>query len=374
MTTPGPANRRAGNRKMIAPQHVTALPTSETTIAELLRKRGYATAHFGKWHLHGGGPGSHGFDRHDGDTGNGGPGAYEDPDPKDIFGVTSRAMHFMEDQVTAGKPFYVQLSHYAVHSPNKALSSTKAKLASVPVGRRHTNIEYAAMTQDVDTSVGMVLRKIDALGIADSTYVIFMSDNGAGAKRGSGENDPLGGGKATLQEGGIRVPLIARGPGIDAGSINHENVVGFDLFPTFCELAGYRGPLPAGIEGTSLVPLLRGNDGAHGLQRKHEELVFHFPHYGRGPKQQPQSAILVGSLKLIRSYETGAEQLFDLASDIGERSDLASKMPAKRKELSERLDAYLSRVGAQLPTVNQDYDPTRESARQRRGRSTNGKR
>ena len=371
MTTPGPAGRSTTSQKMIAPRHITALPTSETTIAELLKKHGYATAHFGKWHLSGGGPGQHGFDRHDGETGNGGPGAFEDPDPKDIFGVTGRAMTFMQDQVAARKPFYVQLSHYAVHSPNQALSRTKTRLADVPTGTRHTDLEYAAMTNDVDTSVGMLLKKIDALGIADSTYIVFMSDNGAGSRRGSGENLPLAGGKATLREGGIRVPLIARGPGVAAGSFNRDNIVGCDLFPTFCELAGVRAPMPEGIEGTSIVPLLRGNAGA--LQREREELVFHFPHYGRGPKQQPQSAILVGNLKLIRSYETGAEQLFDLAHDVGERTDLASKMPAKRKELSARLDAYLSSVHAQLPTVNPDYDPTKESGSQRRGRSSNRK-
>ena len=364
MTTPGPAGRSSGNRKVIPPQHVTDLPAAETTIAEVLRQRNYGTAHFGKWHLAGGGPGEHGFDRHDGDTGNEGPGVYTDPNPKDIFGVTSRAMSFMEDQVAAGKSFYVQLSHYAVHGPTQALRSTEEKFADVPTGDNHQDIAYAAMTHDLDTSVGMVLRKIESLGIAQSTYVVFMSDNGAGGRQG---NAPLAGGKASLFEGGIRVPLIVRGPGVPAGSSCHESVIGYDLFPTFCELAGERSFGPSKLEGASIVPLLRGKEGLGAFERTHEELIFHFPHYGLGPRQMPQSAIRIGNFKLLRNYETSDEQLFDLAKDIGEQSDLGLKMPDKKKDLSAKLDAYLARIKAQLPTVNPNYNPT-EEAGQRPGR------
>jgi arylsulfatase A-like enzyme len=211
------------------------------------------------------------------------------------------------------------------------------------------------------------MRKIKSLGIAGNTYVIFMSDNGAGGRPGSLANAPLAGGKATLYEGGIRVPLIIRGPGVRAASSSHESVVGFDLFPTLRELAGVRSAMPRGVEGTSIVPLLAGKSRLAAFKRANEELVFHFPHYGQGPKQRPQSAIRVGDYKLVRDYESGKDQLFDLARDIGEKTDLASKMPDKRKELAAGLDAYLARVKAQLPTVNTDYDPTKE-APQRRGR------
>ncbi len=372
MTTPGPAKQTVENRKLIPPRHVNALPTGEITIAEVLRRQNYATAHFGKWHLNGGGPGEHGFDRHDGETGNLGPGAYQDPNPKDIFGMTGRAMSFMEDQVAAGRPFYVQLSHYAVHEPSQALRSTQEAFAGATPGRMHQDVEVAAMTKDFDTSVGMVLKKIQSLGIAQNTYVVFMSDNGAGGRQ---VNARLTGGKGSLFEGGIRVPLIVRGPGVPAGSSCHESVIGYDLFSTFCELAGQRSSGLSELEGASIVPLLLGKEGLAAFERNREELIFHFPHYGQGPRQMPQSAIRIGNFKLLRNYDTGDEQLFDLAHDMGEQTDLALKMPDKRKDLSAKLDAYLAQIKAQLPTVNPNYDPTEEAGQRREkkaGRSRSG--
>jgi arylsulfatase A len=356
MTTPGPAHSQPTNRKLIPPAHIDSLPESETTIAELLRDRGYETAHLGKWHLSGGGPGHHGFDEHDGDTSNGGPGLNEDPNPKDVFGITKRAVAFMEQQVAAEKPFYLQLSHYAVHGPSKALDSTQAAFAEQTPGTRHRNVEYAAMTHDLDTSVGMVLDGIDRLGLAENTYVVFMSDNGAAAPLRSAENRPLSGGKATFWEGGIRVPLIIRGPGVKPNSFCSESVVGFDLFPTFSELAGVSPVKRSSIEGTSLVPLLLAQAGRP-FEREREELVFHFPHYAKGPAQTPQSAILSGNFKLIHFHETNESRLFDLAQDIGERNDLSTQMSDKAAEITQNLDAYLAGVDAQMSVSNPDYDP-----------------
>lgn len=370
MTTPGPANRQPKDRKLIPPRHVDSLPTDELTIAEILQRHNYATAHFGKWHLAGGGPGRHGFDQHDGETENGGPGLYDDPNPKDIFGITKRAVTFMEDQVAAGRPFYVQLSHYAVHGPSKALDGTKTACAQRPSGTRHRNIEYAAMTRDLDTGVGMVLDSIDSLGIADNTYVVFMSDNGAAAPPQSAENQPLSGGKATFREGGIRVPLIVRGPDVEPNSFCHENVIGYDLFPTFRELAGVSSAPHSSIEGTSLAPLLLERTDGNVFRRDRGELVFHFPHYALGPRQTPQSAILAANYKLIRFHETNETRLFNLAQDIGEQNDLTARMPDKAAALAENLDVYLVQVDAQLPSPNPDYDPTtdQQASGQRRGR------
>lgn len=371
MTTPGPAKGQPQDRKLIPPRHVDALPAAETTVGEVLRRQGYATAHFGKWHLRGGGPGRHGFDQHDGDTENGGAGLSEAPNPKDVFGITKRALRFMCDQVAAGKPFYVQLSHYAVHGPAEALDSTKAACAERSPGTRHQDVEYAAMTRDLDTGVGMVLDGIDELKIAENTYVIFMSDNGAAAPpRHSRENQPLSGGKASFWEGGIRVPLIVRGPGTPPNSFCYQNVIGYDLFPTFCELAGVPSTPHSSIEGTSLVPLLLDRVSNSDFRRDQQKLVFHFPHYAKGPKQTPQSAILADNLKLIRFLETGETRLFDLSRDLGEKHDLTAQMPEESAALARDLDAYLTKVDAQMPSPNPHYDPAaaQQSAGQRRGR------
>ena len=360
MTTPGPSDRQPTDRKLIPPRHIDSLPDSEITIAEVLRRQGYGTAHFGKWHLAGGGPGRHGFDQHDGATENGGAGLYDAPNPKDIFGVTDRAITFMENQVAAGRPFYVQLSHYAVHGPSKALDSTRTACAESPPGTRHRDVEYAAMTRDLDTGVGMVLDRIDRLGIAADTYVVFMSDNGAAAPPRSIENQPLSRGKATFWEGGIRVPLIVRGPDVEPNSFCHENVIGYDLFPTFCELADVPTVANSSVEGTSLVPLWLAEVDCSEFQREREELVFHFPHYAKGPNQTPQSAILAANYKLIRFHETNETLLFNLDRDISEQNDLTAHMPDKAAALAEHLDAYLVRVDAQLPCPNSDYEPTQD--------------
>ena len=368
MTTPGPANGQPKDRKLIPPRHVHSLPDDEITVSEILQERNYATAHFGKWHLAGGGPGRHGFDQHDGDTKNGGPGGYEDPNPKDIFGITKRTIAFMEQQCAAGRPFYVQLSHYAVHEPSKALGRTRTACAERPPGARHRDVDYAAMAGDLDTSVGTVLNSIDRLRIGDNTYVVFMSDNGAAARPRSTENHPLSGGKATFWEGGIRVPLIVRGPGVEPNSFCRQNVIGYDLFPTFCELAGVASASSSAIEGTSLISLLLKRTDGRAFRRDRAELVFHFPHYAKGPNQTPQSAILATNFKLIRFHETNETRLFDLAKDIGEQNDLTARMPAKAVALAEKLDVYLDRIAAQLPSLNPAYEPT--TGRRGAGRST----
>jgi arylsulfatase A-like enzyme len=261
VTTPG-GGRSQEPRKLLTPRAPrTKIQDGETTIAEALKEVGYATAHLGKWHLgENSDPGEHGFDVHDGATENHGPGHFEDPNPKDIFRITERAVAFMTEQTKRKKPFYLHLSHYAVHSPTLARQDTVRAFDNLPRGKRHGDAAYAAMTSDLDTSIGTLLAEIEKLGIADNTYVVFMSDNGApGGPRRRAENLPLAGGKSQLYEGGIRVPFIVRGPGIQAGSFCREAVTGCDLLPTYCELAG--ASCPENIDGTSMVPLWTG-DGA----------------------------------------------------------------------------------------------------------------
>ena len=167
--------------------------------------------------------------------------------------------------------------------------------------------------------VGLLLEKIDALGIAENTYVVYMSDNGGGGNSGS---RPISGGKGDVREGGIRVPLIIRGPGIDANSWSHQTVVGYDLYNTLSELAGITATMPANTGGGSFVHLLKGEERP--VQRPREELVFHFPHY---QGDTPHSAIIRGDYKLLHYYETGKSQLYHLASDLKESNDLSRKIP-----------------------------------------------
>ena len=346
--------------KLTEPRLNKSISSSETTIAELLHQAGYATAHYGKWHLSGGGPGQHGYGEHDGDTGNEHASQFKDPNPVDIFGMADRAAVFMEKSSKAKQPFFIQLSWHALHASGNANRATRAKYEQQMQGQNTKQINIAAITEDLDTGVGRVMAALERLGLAGCTYVIYMSDNGS-----SGGRKVLNGGKGGLWEGGLRVPFIVCGPGVTANSWCHTRVVGYDLFPTFCQWAGISAnTLPKGIEGGSIASLL-ANDGRGEVKRPREELVFHFPHY---QGDTPQSAIFLGDLKLIHFYEDHRSLLFDLSKDIGERHDLAERMPAETKKLRERLENYLAAVDAQFPTVNPDYDPNRPTTPERRQR------
>ena len=360
MTKAAPAFTADDGFKLIPPQHVRAIAASETTVSELLKRVGYATAHYGKWHLRGRGPGRHGYDEHDGDTGNEDAARFGGDNPVDIFGMTKRACAFMDKQVAAARPFFVQLSYHALHYPQQALKETQEKYRRLRPRARERAIQTAAMTENLDTGVGELLAYLGKRGIADDTYVIYMSDNGGG---GRGRGAALSGGKGQLLEGGIRVPMIIRGPGIKAGTVCGAPVVGFDLLPTFCELAGVR-KLPAGVEGGSLTPLFAKARSAR-VERPREEIVFHFPHYqGRGAG--PHSAIMLGPYKLLHYYEDDSVRLFDLTKDIGERRNLSKAMPGKAAKMKATLVAYLKAVSAQMPRPNPKSDPEKADAILRR--------
>ena len=361
MTKAAPAFTAEDGFPLIPPQHVREIADSETTVAELLRRVGYATAHYGKWHLRGGGPGRHGYDEHDGDTGNQDAERFGGDNPVDLFGMTGRACAFASRQAAAGRPFLVQMSYHALHYAQQAREATREKYRRLRPDAAQRDVEIAAMTEDLDTAVGRLMGHLDRLGIARSTYVVYLSDNGAG---GQGAGSPLAGGKGRLLEGGIRVPMIVRGPGVPAGAVCRVPVVGFDLLPTFCELAGV-GRLPDGVEGGSLTPLF-ADPQAGQVTRRRKEIVFHFPHYqGRGAG--PQSAILLGPYKLLHYYEDDRVLLFDLSKDLSEQRDLAAAMPAKAAELKAALAAYLAAVGAQMPTPNPRYDPSKARQDRRQG-------
>ena len=334
-------------RKLTEPRLVKQISGEETTLGELLRGAGYATAHYGKWHINGGGPARHGYDESDGDTGNEHAYQYTDPNPVDIFGMARRAAVFMEKNKQANKPFFIQMSWNALHASENALKATLAKYEKLGNGK---NASRAAIAEDLDTGVGMVLQSIEQLGLSGNTYVVYTSDNGGGAR------GVLAGGKGDVYEGGIRVPFIIRGPGVKANAWCHTRIVGYDMLPTFCEWAGVaKSLLPKGIEGGSIASLVK-NEGKGKVSRPSEELVFHFPHY---QGDTPHSAIIAGDLKLIRFYEDNRLALYDLSRDLRERNDLATKMPGAAARLNARLTDYLSQVKAQMPTPNPDYDPSR---------------
>jgi arylsulfatase A len=353
------APREQGHR-LLEPQNIRDIPGELATIAELLRRVGYATAHYGKWHIGGGGPGNHGYDEHDGDTGNEHAYQFTDPNPVDIFGMAARTASFMEKSKAAGRPFFVQLSWNALHAAQNARKATLAKYGAMgdAVDKR---IATLAITEDLDEGVGRVLAAIDRLGIADNTFVVYMSDNGGGG----GKRGGLSGGKGSVWEGGIRVPLIIRGPGVQAASWCHVPVVGYDLFPTFCTWAGVPGTaLPKDLDGGSIAGLIAAGGRGH-VRRDREEIVFHFPHYQSS--DGPQAAIRVGDMKLISFFETGEAKLFDLSRDLGEQTDLAAARPAVAAELRKRLNAHLTLVQAQLPSPNPDFDPSQPPPQVTRG-------
>ena len=339
----------SSSQRLILPPYSSTLSTEEVTIGEVLKRNGYATAWFGKWHLGGDGPGAHGYDESDGPTGNA-DGKTEDPqNPKDIFGITRRGISFMQRSVDARQPFYLQLWHYAVHSPVQAKPETEKAYAEKTKGQVHQSTSYAGMTEDLDTGVGMVMQKVKELGISDHTYVIYMSDHGA--SRSMSPNTPLNRGKGTLWEGGLRVPLIVSGPEVKPGVFCNVPTVGWDMFPTFCDLAGIEG-LPEGVEGISLRPMFETGGGD--IDASKRQIAFHFPHYGQG---EPQSTISNGKFKLIKLYDSGELRLYDLQRDIGEQNDLSEVYPEQVQQMHQSLLGYLKRVNAAIPSANPDFDP-----------------
>jgi len=349
-------------RKLVEPRLNKRIAEGERTVAECLKQAGYATAHYGKWHLGSGGPGAHGYDEHDGDTGNEQAFKFKDPNPVDIFGMAERAEAFMRTQSEAGRPFFLQLSWNALHASENARPATLAKYTGRLGEGNRKRETVAAITEDLDEGVGRVLDSLEKLGLAGKTYVIYMSDNGSG---GGGRRDALRGGKGGVWEGGIRVPLIVRGPGIEANSWCHTPVVGYDFFPTFLEWAGVpAAERPTALEGGSLTGLLR-DPAAGEVQRPRAGLVFHFPHYQSS--EGPQTAIRIGDWKLMHFYEEDRDELYHLGRDLSERRDVARDNPTELARLRQELDRYLALVEAQRPTKNPDFDPTKPAPARKRG-------
>lgn len=354
--------------KLKPPAFHQELPLEEITIAETLKRAGYATANIGKWHLGKEGyyPERHGFDLNFGGTNKGSPPSYFYP--YNIPTISSgKEGEYLTDRLTdeaekfieknKDKPFFLYMPHFAVHTPLQAKNEYVSKYEAKPKPKDgQYNPVYAAMIQSVDESVGRIMAKLDELGIADNTVVIFNSDNGGYVKATS--NAPLRAGKGTLYEGGIRDPLIVRWPGkVKEGSICNEVVTSTDYYRTICEIAGVKPPENQPIDGVSIVSLLKQTGG---INRK--AVYWHYPHYHPGGTS-PAGAIRYGDWKLIEYFEDGRIELYNLKDDVGETTDLAAKMPEKAAELRTMLADWRKSVGAAMPTPNPDYDPAKASQR-----------
>jgi len=361
------------------------LPLEEVTLAEAFRQAGYRTFFAGKWHLGGTGflPQDQGFDVNVGGHAAGGPyggkkyfSPYGNPQMEDgpegehlPDRLASEAISFIDD--CQGEPFFAYVSFYSVHTPLiarddlKSKYQTKAKqpqFEQTEWGRERNrkvrltqnHATYAAMVEAMDLAVGKVLGHLQKSGLDDNTIVVFMSDNG-GLSTSEGHptsNLPLRGGKGWLYEGGIREPMIIRWPGVaQAGSNCDHPVISTDFYPTLLQATGRPLQPQQHRDGVSLVPLLQGKSTLPG-----RALYWHFPHYGN-QGSSPSAAVQDGGLKLIRDFETGQHQLFNLTDDQGEKNNLANQQAhaADRNRLASILDQWLEETDSRFPTTNLNY-------------------
>lgn len=350
--------------------------TRVTPLPALLRQAGYRTIHTGKAHFGAKGtPGEDplklGFDVNIAGHAAGGPGSYwglknfsaawrtQPPDRiwdvpgleayhgKDINlteALTLEAVKAVETAVAAKQPFYLYMSHYAIHAPWERDDRFYQKYISS--GLKPSEAVLASMVESMDRSLGDLMAAFERLGIADRTLILFLSDNGSPAQ--CPRNLPLRGHKTTPYEGGIRVPMIVKWPGVTApAGICREPVVIEDVFPTILDLGGaiWRDRTLQPVDGVSFVPMLKGA----GRTAPDRAFVWHFPHHY---DQLPFSAIRQGPWKLIYHHLDRRRELFNLADDLGETRDLARDQPAKLAELSRLLADRLRAADAQMPTDN----------------------
>lgn len=312
----------------------------------------YITAHLGKWHMHRT-PDEIGFDVHDGETGNiDGNGPIDPEDPKLIFSLSRRANTFMKEQVEADRPFFLQISHYANHLQYRAKPGTIKKYESEHADKvtdYQNSPLWAAMNENLDTGVGMVLDKIDELGIRDNTYVIYTGDNGYESKvdhwlpveeRTFHKAYPLLSHKYMISEGGLRVPFIVRGPDIPAGSYSRTSVIGYDIFPTIMDIVGKQDSLPESVEGGSLLAHWKSG-GTAKITRPNPYFVFRYTKTAGSL----DISIVEGDFKLMKEISSGKVHLWNISEDLSEQYNLVEKYPQKAKAMYEAMTSYFHGVG-----------------------------
>jgi arylsulfatase A-like enzyme len=356
---------KAQNRRLIPVENNTVLNEDIVTFAELFKQAGYVTGQFGKWHLGdeaiGGSPESQGFDINIAGNHKGHPGSYFSPyrnpnieDGPEGEYLTDRLTTEVEKFIThnQNQPFMVYFPHYAVHTPLQAKSEMEAYYQeNLPADLIPRNPIYAAMVESVDQSVGRITDKIDELGLSANTLIVFMSDNGGIAN--ITNLLPLKGTKGTMNEGGSRVPILVKWPNvIKSGTSCDIPVIGSDFYATFLDILKLPAPNQQ-IDGESLLPLLTQTGS---LER--EAIFWHTPVYLERSggitdlfRCRPFSSMRKGNWKIIRYYETENVEIFNLKEDIGERNNLAEKMPEKKAELLSELNAWLDKTNAPIPTI-----------------------
>jgi len=355
-------------KPVLCPKNALFMESDEITLAEALKPAGYVSCHIGKWHL---GQENHfperqGYDFNHGGCDLGQPPHYFDPyesgrkDYRMPNLPPRRKGEYLTDREADeavafirahhDKPFFLNMDHYCVHTPLQAKKDVTAKYEAKPKTNQK-NAVYAAMVESVDDSTGRIMAVLEELDLTDNTIVIFTSDNGG--LMGPTNNAPLRSGKGFPYEGGIRVPLIVYWPGVvKPGSTSDVPACSVDFFPTLLEIAGVDLPEDRAIDGESLVSLLRGTG-----KPKRDALYWHFPHYRGG--LGPHSIIRRGDWKMIKRYAEDKRELYNLADDLSETTDLAEANPERVKELDTKLAVWLKETGAKMPVPNPDYRPKR---------------
>ena len=371
----GQCPARVGITDYLRPNDKNHLSTQYFTIAEALKNTGYATGIIGKWHLtgyanHGAEefpPALHGFDETIVSENRGiGGGSYFHPYhfnreiQKRLPGTeylvdrcNLEAVEFIERH--KNEPFFLYLSHYAVHTRLNGKPELVAEFEKKPgAGKgpkaRRNNPHLAAQFKSIDEGLGMIVRKLDELGLSDETLLVFTGDNGGESRVTS--NAPLRAGKSTLYEGGIRIPLIVCHPKtVPAGTICKTQTSNIDIYPTLCQLTGTNPDSKQHTDGVSLLPLLKNPKA----QIKREALYWHYPlakpHFLGG---HSSGAVRKGDWKLIEYFDTGRKELYNLADDISEKNNLVNMNPEKAAELQGLLKAWRKDVGAKIPSGQSD--------------------
>jgi arylsulfatase A-like enzyme len=359
-----PGEQPPANARFNLPQWTKALDPTVPNLPKALHELGYATASIGKWHLGGEGhlPQDCGFDLNvaGGDIGH--PASYFWPygAPKNSHRVpmlaetggekgeyltdrlTDEALRFIEQHQK--QPFYLYLAHYAVHAPLMSKAEDSAEFENTPPVDGQDFPTYAGMVKAVDDSVGRVLETLKKLGLEKSTIVVFTSDNGGACHFHATKNRPLRGGKGFPYEGGLRVPLIVKVPGVTkAGLVSDSPVIGMDFLPTFLSLLGAKP-----VERTDGIDITSALQGKPLPQR---QLGWNYPHYWGGQLISPYAVLRDGNWKIVRWYEYDSEELYNLATDPSEKTDLAKKEPAQLASMHQKLDAWLKANNAQAPIL-----------------------